>query len=100
MANKKRSFEPKPLQEVLQQITAQRNLAKGLNEVKVKQAWEMTVGNNVAQYTDAVQLRGKTLYVQLTSAPLREELNYGKEKILKHLNDALGSNEIQKIVLR
>ena len=60
MANKKRSFEPKPLHEVLQQITAQRNLAKGLNEVKVKQAWEMT-GETMAQYTDAVQLRGKTL---------------------------------------
>jgi hypothetical protein len=44
-------------------------------------------------------LRGKTLYVHLTSAPLREELSYGKEKILKHLNNALGSDEIQKIVL-
>ena len=32
----------------------------------------------------------------LTSAPLREELNYGKEKILKHLNDALGFEGIQK----
>ena len=52
------------------------------------------------QYTQEVSLRGKTLYVHLTSAPLREELSYGKEKILKHLNDALGSNEIQKIVLR
>ena len=38
MSNKKRSFEPKALQDVLQQITAQKNLAKGLNEVKVKQA--------------------------------------------------------------
>jgi hypothetical protein len=45
-------------------------------------------------------LRGKTLYVHLTSAPLREELSYGKEKILKYLNDVLGSDEIQKIVLR
>ena len=100
MANKKRSFEPKPLQEVLQQITAERNLAKGLNEVKVKQAWMNTMGENVAQYTTSTQLRGKTLYVNLTSAPLREELNYGKEKILKHLNEALGFEGIQKIILR
>lgn len=100
MVNKKRSFEPKPLQEVLQQITAERNLAKGLNEVKVKQAWMNTMGENVAQYTTSTQLRGKTLYVNLTSAPLREELNYGKEKILKHLNDALGFDGIQKIILR
>ena len=100
MVNKKRSFEPKPLQEVLQQITAERNLAKGLNEVKVKQAWMNTMGENVAQYTTSTQLRGKTLYVNLTSAPLREELNYGKEKILKHLNEALGFEGIQKINLR
>lgn len=100
MVNKKRSFEPKPLQEVLQQITAERNLAKGLNEVKVKQAWMNTMGENVAQYTTSTQLRGKTLYVNLTSAPLREELNYGKEKILKHLNEALGFEGIQKIILR
>jgi hypothetical protein len=88
MSQKKRSFEPKPIQDVLHQITEQRNLAKGLNELKVKQAWEATVGNNV------------TLYIHLSSAPLREELSYGKEKILKHLNDTLGFEGIQKIVLR
>ncbi|MDG1054160.1 MAG: DUF721 domain-containing protein [Flavobacteriaceae bacterium] len=100
MSKKKRSFEPQPINAVLQQITEQRNLAKGLNQLKIKQAWEETVGVNVSQYTQEISLRGKTLYIQLTSAPLREELSYGKEKILKHLNDALGSDEIQKIVLR
>ena len=100
MSKKKRSFEPQPLQKVLQQVTAQRNLSKGLNEVKVKLAWEKTVGKHVMQYTTEIKLRGKTLYVLLNSAPLREELNYGKDKILKHLNDALGFNGVQKIILR
>lgn len=100
MSKKKRSFEPQPLRKVLQQVTAQRNLSKGLNEVKVKLAWEKTVGKHVMQYTTDIKLRGKTLYVYLNSAPLREELNYGKEKILKHLNDALGFNGVQKIILR
>lgn len=100
MSKKKRSFEPQPINSVLQQITGQKNLAKGLNQLKIKEAWEATVGANVNQYTSEISLRGKTLYIQLTSAPLREELSYGKEKILKHLNDALGAEEIQKIVLR
>lgn len=100
MSKKKRSFEPQPLRKVLQQVTAQRNLSKGLNEVKVKLAWEKTVGKHVMQYTTDIKLREKTLYVNLNSAPLREELNYGKEKILKHLNDALGFNGVQKIILR
>ncbi len=100
MAKKERSFEPQSLNTVLQQITEQRNLAKGLNQIKIKEAWAATVGANVSQYTQDISLRGKTLYIHLTSAPLREELSYGKEKILKHLNDALGSDEIQKIILR
>jgi len=99
MSKKKRSFEPQPIDAILQQITEQRNLAKGLNQIKIQEAWEATVGPNVAQYTQEIKLQGKTLYVALTSAPLREELSYGKEKILKHLNDALGSDEIQKIIL-
>ena len=61
MSQKKRSFEPKPIQDVLHQITEQRNLAKGLNELKVKQAWEATVGSNVMQFTQELSLRGKTL---------------------------------------
>ncbi|MGB2086867.1 MAG: DUF721 domain-containing protein [Flavobacteriaceae bacterium] len=100
MSKKKRSFEPQPLEAVLNQITEQRNLAKGLNQVKVKQAWKDTVGQNVMQYTEEINLRGKTLYIHLNSAPLREELSFGKEKILKHLNEALGFESIQKIVLR
>ena len=80
MSNKKRSFEPKALQDVLQQITAQKNLAKGLNEVKVKQAWVNTVGNNVAQYTTSIQLRGKTLYINLSSAPCEKNSITEKKK--------------------
>ena len=91
-----------PFNEVLQQITEQRNLAKGLNQIKIKQAmgsrqYRATCG----QYTQEISLRGKTLYVHLTSAPLREELILWKRKNPKTpINDALGSNEIQKIVLR
>ena len=100
MAKKKRSFDPRSLEEVLQEITAERNLAKGLNALRIKQLWVETVGKHVMQYTLDLQLRGSTLHVKLTSAPLREELSYGKEKILKHINNALGYEGIQKIILR
>ena len=100
MAQKKRSFEPKPLQDVLREITGQKKLAKGLNELRVQQLWREIAGKNVMQYTQSTHLRGKTLHIKLSSAPLREELSYGKEKILKHMNDALGFEAIQKIVFR
>lgn len=100
MTNKKRSFDPRSLEEVLQEITSERNLSRGLNVLRIKQLWGETVGQNVLQYTRDVQVRGSTLVVELTSAPLREELSYGKEKIVKRINHSLGYDGIQKIVLR
>jgi hypothetical protein len=44
-------------------------------------------------------LHGKTLVVNLKSSVLREELSYGKEKILKMMNDELGEPLISKIIL-
>ena len=41
------------------------------------------MGNGVNNYTHSVSLRRGTLFVELTSSVLREELSYGKLKIIK-----------------
>ena len=58
------------------------------------------MGNGVNNYTTAVHLERETLYIQLSSSVLREELSYGKDKIIAMLNEALGKTVIKKIVLR
>lgn len=100
MAKKKRSFEPQSISEVLGELINQKNIKGGITKVRVEQAWETTMGVSVAQYTQEVSFRGTTLFVNLTSAPLREELSYGKDKILLHLNETLGAEIISKLVLR
>ena len=100
MSAKKRSFDPQPLRNVLKDMTAQPKIKKGLNQIRVQEAWKNTMGHNVVQYTQSIQLRGEILHVVLSSSALTEELRYGQKKILAHLNHALGSEEIKKIVLR
>lgn len=100
MSNKKRSFEPKALQDVLNQLTSQPKIASGLNQVKVKEAWKATMGEHVASYTQEIKLRGKSLYITLSSSALKEELGYGKEKILKHLNETLGFEAVETLIYR
>jgi len=58
------------------------------------------MGNGVNNYTNSVKLHQDTLYVELSSSVLREELSYGKEKILSMLNEALGKDLISKLILR
>ena len=58
------------------------------------------MGNGVNNYSTAVSLQRDTLYIQLSSSVLREELSYGKEKIITMLNEELGKDIIKKLVLR
>lgn len=97
MSQKKRSFEPKSLDEVLGEITQEKKLASGLQNIKLQSVWKDTMGPHIQHYTEKIELRGSTLYVRLRSSPLREELSYGKEKILAHMNNALGSKLVDKI---
>ena len=76
------------------------NLENGLENVKIKDMWHELMKNGVANYTTDINLKNGTLYIKLKSSVLREELSYGKEKIVKLLNEKLKKDLIKKIVLR
>ncbi len=96
----KRNNENLSLSDVLQAFIKENKLEKGMDKIEVRDAWVQLMGNGVASYTTDVQLRQDTLYVSLTSSVLREELSYGKQKIITMLNEHLGKNVITSIVLR
>ena len=100
MANPKRKFEPQLLGKVLSEIVESKALYRGITNEKINGLWNQLLGDNISQFTDKVELRNETLYVSLSSAPLREELSYGKEKIMRMLNEEMGKETIKKIVLR
>ena len=76
------------------------NLEDGLENIEVNNLWHETMKNGVANYTTDLNLKNGTLYIKLKSSALREELSYGKEKIIKLLNKKLKKDLIKKIVLR
>ena len=88
------------LGEALQEFITANKLQKGIDEVKVKEAWERLMGNGVNHYTQNIVLRGETLFVSLSSSVLREELGLGNSKIIEMLNEDLGREVIKKLVLR
>lgn len=85
---------------VLKEIIQLNKLQPGIDQVSVKEAWKNLMGNGVNSYTKNVVLKGSTLYVELTSAVLREELSYGKNKIIKMINDDFRRDLIKDIILR
>ena len=97
----KRNFESKSLKNVIGNIIDSSNkLNSGLNNIKVQNLWREVMGNNVNSYTNEIVLKKNTLYVNLSSSVLRQELCFGKQKIIDLLNKELGKTVIKKIVLR
>ncbi len=96
----KRNNEHISISDALKEFVQTNKLETGLNKVNVADAWAKLMGNGVNHYTTAVQLERNTLFVQLSSSVLREELSYGKEKIISMLNEELGKEIIKKLILR
>lgn len=86
--------------DVLSEIIQVNKLQGGIDDVAVKEAWKNLMGNGVNTYTKNVVLKGATLYVELTSSVLRQELQYGKDKIIKMINEELQREVIKEVVLR
>lgn len=96
----KRFNEESPIGDVLKQFISQNKLEAGMDVVNVRDAWKNLMGNGVNNYTTEIQLKGSTLYVALSSAVLREELSYGKDKIIKMINEELRKDVVTNLILR
>lgn len=96
----KRNSESNPISDLMKHFIKANNLEKGFQKISIEEEWTKLMGPGVKSYTDKITLKGGTLIVNISSAALRTELDYGKEKILKMMNEALGEELIKKVVLR
>lgn len=95
----KRENDFLPIDELMKSFIKENNLSKGMLKMNIREVWAKLMGNGVVAYTESVTLQNKTLIVKLSSSVLREELSYGKEKIINMLNDELGKELITKLML-
>ena len=97
---KRRKGENNTISDVLKGFIDKNRLQKGLDKVSIQDAWNTVMGTAISKYTTAIILERDVLYIQLSSSVLREELSYGKSKIIKLINEEMGKEIITKLVLR
>ncbi|MEZ4919609.1 MAG: DUF721 domain-containing protein [Saprospiraceae bacterium] len=88
------------LKDAMQLMIDQYRLEPQLQETRIKMLWEERMGKTISTYTSKLYLRKNILYVTILSAPLKQELVYGRDKIKKMLNEELGEDLIQDVVIR
>ena len=94
------SSNEQPLKDAIGDFLKVSRLSGKLAERKVIDGWEKLMGKMIAKHTKQISISNGKLYLQLDSAPLKQELFYSREKILKILNEEAGEEVIQEVVFR
>jgi hypothetical protein len=72
----------------------------GIQSLEIEDVWEKIMGKTIARYTDKLRIVNDTLFITTQIAPLRQELNFQKEKIIQRVNEALGQRVISKVIVQ
>jgi len=88
------------LGEIIKEVLKNLKIEDKVLESKISDVWETEMGMHIARYTEKINFRDGSLTVYLTSPVLKQELSFGKDKIMKILNDALGSEEVKNLVFK
>ncbi len=64
----------------------------------IKNSWEKLVGKPIASKTTQISLHNKKLKIKVNSAPLKNELNMSKTKILELLKSEFGDGVIEEVM--
>ncbi|MGZ4036166.1 MAG: DciA family protein [Bacteroidia bacterium] len=88
------------IKEVIEQLLKAYKLDDKLAERRLIASWENVMGAMIAKHTKDLYIKHQQLFVTLDSAALRNELSLAKTKIVKMLNDEVGSQVIVEVILR
>ena len=95
-----RKSNTQKITDILKDSLKDLNIEGKLKEVQLVNSWEKVVGKTVAKYTQKIFVKDKKLVVILTSSVVRNELLMIKDGLIKALNESVGTQIIEDIVIR
>lgn len=95
-----RKTNEQSIKDVLREMVDFYRLRSRLTQTQIEQLWQRLMGPAIANYTREIKVRDKKLFVTIESAPLRQELSMGRDKILKMLNEELGEHRLTEVIIR
>ena len=81
----------------LQKMLKEYSLDKKFHKSELIQAWPAIVGPAIAAKTGRIFIKGGIFFIEIMSAPLRNELNNNRSLLLKRVVDQFGEGIISEI---
>jgi predicted nucleic acid-binding Zn ribbon protein len=97
---RKRESNSGTLGEAIDAMLKKSGLAEGVNQIKIATLWDNQMGPMIARNTTDLSLRNGVVTIKIASSTLAYELNMGRDKIVRNLNEALQEKVVHSVVIR
>jgi hypothetical protein len=88
------------MKDALKHFLNQSRLKGDVQALQIEEIWDKLMGKTISKYTDSIKIIHHTLIITTNVAPLKQELVYQKENIIKRVNEALGENTIKEVIIK
>lgn len=100
MYDKKRKKETSSLKEAIEAHMESYRLKGKFKQVQLINNWEKLMGKPIATRTTNIYVHKNILFVTVSSAPLKNELNLSKKKIIELFEREMGEGIIDDIIIK
>ncbi len=87
------------LRDIIRDLIKEEGLEDGLLRTRLYALWDEMLGVTVAKNTRNKYVKGRTLFVQLNSSIVRNQLFMMRAEIVAELNKKLGKSIIDELIL-
>lgn len=91
--------EPQSIKELIDKALDDDSVRDAVREQRICYLWPEIVGPGINRYTTRRYISGGILHVFLSSAPLKNELQFHRDRLVELLNGAVGADVITDIMI-
>lgn len=88
------------LKDLLEKLVKAYRWGGKMDEMKIREAWHLVVGDMIDRHTENINLKNNILYVRLDSSVIRNELLMARSKIAQSINKEVGKKIVQDVIFR
>ncbi|MDH5599274.1 MAG: DUF721 domain-containing protein [Cyclobacteriaceae bacterium] len=100
MEDGKRNKQPEGVGNAIERLLESYQLKEKYSQIDLVDSWEEIVGKQVASKTKTIFLKDEKLFIEIISAPLKNELNYKKALIIEMVRKKFPNLVIQTVIFR
>jgi predicted nucleic acid-binding Zn ribbon protein len=71
-----------------------------IHEIRIQREWSKIMGETIGKYTRDVKLKDGVLIISTDVAPLKQELQFGKEQIINNINEYFSEKVVKEVVIK